>query len=284
MTRSAACADYHWLDEATATWVMDHVDPGANFEDGGNGVARPGFARRTGPVLRATTLDNDHRVSIENASPESNPELNGYGDYLFFQYLARTYQPRDDQGDPRRHRKPGQRRGDGGGARRPRPDSRRSGRSSRRRSGTTTSAMCSTTGSRLDTYYFGLAAIYSPSAQAVQTTASTKLKTLEVDQEGPAARVVQAAEERPGDVGCLLRDRAAQHALRQVFLKFSDDSVSSLFFLNPARGAAQPRVHEGPGQAEGRPPAGALRGLDRRAAEKQLCRDRKDGRVEEMLL
>src|SRR6185295_12109218 len=57
-----------------------------------NGVASPGFARRQGRFF-ANYLYNDHRVSIENPSPESNPELNGYGDYLFFQYLARTYQP-----------------------------------------------------------------------------------------------------------------------------------------------------------------------------------------------
>ena len=35
MDRSgAACDEYEWLDEATAQWAMDYVDPSWNREDG----------------------------------------------------------------------------------------------------------------------------------------------------------------------------------------------------------------------------------------------------------
>ena len=111
MDRQAGCDDYKWFDEATAQWVMDHVEPDGNYEDGGLGIGRSGVARRNGKFF-ANYLYNDHRVSIENASPESNAELNGYGDYIFFQYLARTYDTGPDQTDIRCDRRKRQRRGD----------------------------------------------------------------------------------------------------------------------------------------------------------------------------
>ena len=96
MDRQASCRDTAWFDEATAQWVMDYVvptipagDPGEfGMEDGALDVA-PNL-RKSGTAL-ATYLYADHMVSIEK--PGFKRKLNGYADYLFFQYLARTQTP-----------------------------------------------------------------------------------------------------------------------------------------------------------------------------------------------
>lgn len=93
MNRSASCDDTKWFDEATAQWVMDHVVPtigqglpGEFGMESGVGNVAPNY-RKSGPIL-AEYLYSGHRVSIEK--PGADPKLNGYSDYLFFQYLART--------------------------------------------------------------------------------------------------------------------------------------------------------------------------------------------------
>jgi hypothetical protein len=53
----AACADYEWLDEATAEWAMDHVDPTWNREDGAN---RPSPLPAQRLVLRAVPVQRPH--------------------------------------------------------------------------------------------------------------------------------------------------------------------------------------------------------------------------------
>ena len=93
MDRQASCADTEWFDEATAQWAMDHVVPTIPQGLPGEFGAETGLIRvasnyqKSGNVL-AEYLYSDHLVSIEK--PGIQPKLNGYADYLFFQYLART--------------------------------------------------------------------------------------------------------------------------------------------------------------------------------------------------
>jgi hypothetical protein len=93
MARSTSCKDVEWFDEATAQWAMDNAVPtiaqGAPGEFGmeaGIGNVAENLAK-SGPVL-AEFMFSDHLVSMEKAGVQ--PKLNGYADYLFFQYLART--------------------------------------------------------------------------------------------------------------------------------------------------------------------------------------------------
>lgn len=83
MNRSAACEDYDWIDDATAEWAMDHVFPSDNVEDGQVAwvtAERPG-------AFYVNYIVNEHRTSIEKTLGASN----GYSDYVFFQFVARTY-------------------------------------------------------------------------------------------------------------------------------------------------------------------------------------------------
>ena len=93
MNRQTTCADTEWFDEATAQWAMDHVVPTIPQGFPGEFGAETGLIRtapnyqKSGNVL-AEYLYSDHLISIEK--PGVQPRLNGYADYLFFQYLART--------------------------------------------------------------------------------------------------------------------------------------------------------------------------------------------------
>jgi hypothetical protein len=95
MPRQASCKDTEWFDEATAQWLMDYVVPtipqglpgGGGMESGLNYVSN---YLKSGTVL-AEYLYSDHMKSIEK--PGFEPKLNGYSDYLFFQFLARTQTP-----------------------------------------------------------------------------------------------------------------------------------------------------------------------------------------------
>ena len=89
MTRPAACTNYDWIDEATAQWAMDLVEPADNMEDG---VRRVAAQRRSGQFY-ANYLLNEHMVAIETPGSDANEDLNGYSDYIFFQYLARKHGP-----------------------------------------------------------------------------------------------------------------------------------------------------------------------------------------------
>jgi hypothetical protein len=77
---------------------MDHLVPtiaqGLPGEFGmepGLGSVASNYAK-SGTVL-AAYLYADHLTSIEKPGPGIDPKLNGYSDYLFFQYLARTKGP-----------------------------------------------------------------------------------------------------------------------------------------------------------------------------------------------
>ena len=86
MARAASCDDYLWIDEATAMSVIDIVDPTLNVEDGLNKRGFPGT--RSGSFF-VDYLLGGHMVAIEN--PSDQIALNGYGDYIFFQFLQRKY-------------------------------------------------------------------------------------------------------------------------------------------------------------------------------------------------
>ncbi len=94
MIRQASCADTEWFDEATAQWAMDHLVPTIPQGAPGEFGAESGLGERVAPNYQksgnvlAEYLYSDHLVSIEK--PGIQPKLNGYADYLFFQYLART--------------------------------------------------------------------------------------------------------------------------------------------------------------------------------------------------
>ena len=96
MARQTSCKDAEWFDEATAQWVMDFVvptigagQPGEFGFEPGLGTNAPGL-RKSGGIL-IEYLYAGHKVSIEK--PGAQPKLNGYSDYLFFQYLARSQGP-----------------------------------------------------------------------------------------------------------------------------------------------------------------------------------------------
>lgn len=81
MDRSAACADYDWIDEATAQWAPSYVYPGDNEEDGFQKLGSSNAAR-TGKYY-VDYLKGGHRESIDKA--------NGYTTYVFFQFMANKY-------------------------------------------------------------------------------------------------------------------------------------------------------------------------------------------------
>jgi hypothetical protein len=96
MDRQASCRDTEWFDEATAQWVMDYVVPSIPAGAPGEYGMEPGLNHvssnypKSGSVL-AEYVYSDHMRSIEK--PGAVPELNGYADYLFFQYVARSQSP-----------------------------------------------------------------------------------------------------------------------------------------------------------------------------------------------
>lgn len=276
MDRNAACDDYKWFDEATATWVMDHVDATVDSESGDR--SQPIY-RRSGQWF-ANYLYNDHRVSIEKASPESNPELNGYGDYIFFQYMARKYKPESiaqmfdatiAMGSVEAMASVVEAKG---GMKAIWPEFAAS-----LWNDATNKVLdyWSTT----DNYDFGLAAIYTPKAQAVLTASSTKLKPLKVDQKsGPDAifnLLANALE--PGGSSYEVQPRSMFFEL----LKFTDPSVHTVTFFNPIAGTPDNefmklQVVKKIGGVWKAPEDWTLAPL------KTFCLDKKDERVEELLV
>jgi hypothetical protein len=284
MNRQAACDDYSWFDEATAQWVMDHVEPQANFEDGGQGIQSSGHARRNGKFF-ANYLYNDHRVSIETPHPDSNPLLNGYGDYIFFQYVARTYQPETIK------RMFDASLGQGS------VEAVDAGLQAQGGMKAVWPAFARTLWnddvghvlddwSRIDQYDFGLAAIYSPSAEASQIVASGKLKPIEVDQKGhprETFKLLKNALERPGGGTATDYYEIQPRSLFYEHLKFSDASVHSLYFSNPV--AVLPEHSFMKVQAL-KKIGGQWRPVEDWTDEpfKQFCLDKRDERLEELLI
>ncbi|HKS55940.1 MAG TPA: PKD domain-containing protein, partial [Steroidobacteraceae bacterium] len=77
------CADYNWLSEATGNWMIDYVYP-----DDSNPAnkAEHGFA--------AGYMYVEHAVPIDDAGTFGDADdTNGYADYVFLFYLARSRNP-----------------------------------------------------------------------------------------------------------------------------------------------------------------------------------------------
>ena len=135
------------------------------------------------------------------------------------------------------------------------------------------------TWSRLDAYDFGLAAIYSPSEEARAIVASAKLKTLEIDQRSqPRASFKLLANALVGDFY-----EVQPRSMIYEHLKFSDATVHSAYFANP--------IFNLPNREYMKLQALKKIGGTWQAVEdwtgepyKQFCLDKKDERLEELLL
>ncbi|HEY7642596.1 MAG TPA: PKD domain-containing protein [Steroidobacteraceae bacterium] len=78
------CADYDWLGEATANWVIDHVYPNDSAPNGSSNYrAEQGYAAAYMYVEHAKPID-------EPGTGGDADKTNGYSDYVFLFYLARS--------------------------------------------------------------------------------------------------------------------------------------------------------------------------------------------------
>ena len=92
LPRLASCEDTKWFDEATAEWAMDFVEK--KFPE--TAIGAPGIedglldkvskSKRRSGEFYAEYLYTGHLRSLEKGLERNF----GYGDYLFFQYLARS--------------------------------------------------------------------------------------------------------------------------------------------------------------------------------------------------
>ncbi len=279
MDRPAACDDYRWLDEATAQWVMDYVDPALNREQGQGLVASN--RRRAGAVFGQYLL-SDHMASMELPGGQGNPRLNGYAEYIFFQYLARKYDPQTIK-----------------------------------QVFDSTTAMASVEAvqsaltakggfkavwpdfvltlwndsqnhvlddfSRWDAYDYGLGAIFQRQVaeQPAYKAAADRLRTIEVDQQGqPRASftLLKNALEFPGNFY-----EIAPRSVYVEHLKFSDATVHSVYLNNPI--ATFPNREFMKVQVK-KKIGGQWQAVEDWSGEpfKQFCRDKKDERLEELLI
>jgi hypothetical protein len=71
-SHSTPCADYYWLDEATATWAMDFV----YHDDQGEQPFAYGY------------MYFEHTAPLDEAFDQDTRKTNGYCDYVFLLYLA----------------------------------------------------------------------------------------------------------------------------------------------------------------------------------------------------
>lgn len=76
------CDEYRWLEEATANWMVDHVYPADNYE---HRFAASYFKRGFYYPLETYFPSGGSWPDAREAS------LNGYEDYVFLQFVARTY-------------------------------------------------------------------------------------------------------------------------------------------------------------------------------------------------
>lgn len=276
------CEEYEWLDEATAEWAMDFVDPTWNREDGLNKTS-PNY-QRSGSFY-AQYLYSDHMASIEKPGLAGDPKKNGYADYIFFQYLARKYDPSTIKEiyDTMEARSSVE---------------------------AVEAALASKGGikavwpefamtlwndaanqnlddfSRWNKYDFGLAPVFERRAGVPPAhPEADKLKTIEVDQQGrgrESFRMLKNALERPGGASADFYE-IQPRSIFYEHLKFSDPTVSSVYFFNPVA------VIPGHGfiKVQARKKIGGTwRDTEDWTDEsyKQFCRDKKDERLEEMLI
>lgn len=279
MQRQASCDDTLWFDEATAQWVMDHVvptipqgDPGEFGMEPGAGRVAPNFAK-SGPSL-ADYLFAGHMVPIEK--PGASVKRNGYADYLFFQYLARTQTP---------------------GRIKQIFDAMAGGKDS-------VAAIAAAVDMKAtwpafartlwigvtdhvldywateDEYRYGLAEVYAQApTDGIPQDRKDKLKTLQVDQQGQRRATFELLKNAREFEGYLIHPRSMFYE----HLKFSDATVHSVYFSNPIGSLPEREFIK----------LQALKkiGGQWQAPEdwtdepyKQFCLDQRDERIEELLL
>ena len=279
MARPASCDDTLWIDEATAQWAMDHVVPTIPQGDPGEFGAEPGLGRvapnlpKSGPGL-AEYLYSGHMVSIEK--PGELPALNGYSDYLFFQFLARQYGPDKIKQIF---------------------DAMVGGKNSVEAIAVAVDmkTVWPEFASSLwigvedhvldfwnaeDQYRFGLADVYAQTPTVgIPARLKDKLKTLQVDQRGQSRAKFELLKNALAPEGYLIQPRS----LFYEHLKFSDPTVHSVYITNPI--AVFPNNEFMKVQAI-KKIGGEWKAREdwTRESFKQFCLDKKDERLQELIL
>jgi hypothetical protein len=279
MDRPAACNDYEWLDEATAQWVMDFVDPALNREHGYDVVATN--RRRAGAVFGQYLLA-DHMASMELPGGLGNPNLNGYAEYIFFQYLARKFDPQtvkqviDATASLPSVEAVQSALAAKGGFKAVWPDFALT-------LWNDAQAQVQDDFSRWDAYDWGLAAIFQRQAteQPAYKAAADRLRTIDIDQQGqPRASftLLKNALEIPGT-----HYEIAPRSVYIEHLKFSDPTVHSVYLNNPIANFPDREFMKVQAMKK---IGGQWQAVEDWSGEpfKQFCRDKTDERLEELLI
>ena len=279
----AACDEYEWLDEATAEWAMDYVDPAWNREDGAY-KAVPGY-QRSGDFY-AQYLYSDHMASIEKPGLAGNRGMNGYADYIFFQYLARKYDAQTikavfDASTTRASVEAVEAAlAPKGGMRTVWPEFALTLWNDKLNQNLDDFA-------RWDGYDFGLAPVLERRAGVPpRHPEAEKLKTIDVDQQGrgrQSFKMLKNALDRPNGATAGDFYEIQPRSIFYEHLKFTDPTVSSVFFFNPI--GAIPSGGFIKVQAR-KKIGGEWKATEDWTLEpyKQFCLDKKDERLEELLI
>ena len=277
MDRQAACDDYVWADEGTAQWAMEHVDSTFDLEDGFTHLTTA--ATRSGSFL-LRYLSRDHLSSIEKPGADEQIADHGYAEYLFFQYLARQFSPavirqvHDAQVGQASVEAVASALASHGGFKAVWPDFARTlwiGRAEQ----------VLDYWSVQDRYDYGLARIYAPSAGDAFAAGLPRLKTVKVDQLGQARATFKLLDNALNTAsGSYEIDQRSVH---YEHLKFSDATVSSVMLINPI--AILPQHDHMKLQAV-KKIGGVWQAVEdwTQDSTKSLCLDKKDERIEELIL
>ncbi len=279
----AACGDYEWLDEATAEWAMDYVDPSWNREDGANKVS---FNYQRSGSFYAQYLYSDHMTSMEKPGLAGSRRKNGYAEYIFFQYLARKYDPQIVKAvfDA----------------------------STTQASVEAVEAALASKGgmktvwpefaltlwndafnqnlddfSRWDGYDFGLAPVFERRAGVPPAhPEAERLKSIDVDQQGAGRqsfKMLKNALDRPNGATASDFYEIQPRSIFYEHLRFTDPTVHSVYFTNPIGTIP---MHPNMKVQARKKIAGRWQDVEdwTEAPFKQFCLDKKDERLEELLL
>ncbi|MCE9658598.1 MAG: Ig-like domain-containing protein [Burkholderiales bacterium] len=279
----AACADYEWLDEATAEWAMDYVDPGWNREDGANKVS-PNY-QRSGSFY-AQYLYSDHMTSMEKPGLAGSRRKNGYAEYIFFQYLARKYDPQivkavfdasTTQGSV---------------------EAVEAALAAKGGMKTVWPEFALTLWndafnqnlddfSRWDGYDFGLAPVFERRAGVPPAhPEAEKLKTIDVEQQGAGRqsfKMLKNALERPNGATAGDFYEIQPRSIFYEHLRFTDPTVHSVYFTNPIGTIP---MHQNMKVQARKKIAGQWKDVEDWTSEpfKQFCLDKKAERLEELVI
>ncbi len=277
VNRSAACDEYVWIDEATAQWATDHVDPTYDQEDGFDKQTRA--ATRTGEYL-LRYLGSDHMETLEKPGRGQSATERGYAGYLFFQYLARRYtadtmrQILDAQASHASIEAVAAALAAHGGMKAVWPDFAQTlwlGRAEQ----------VLDYWSSTDRYDYGLANIYAAAPGDTFAQARTRLRTLPIDQAGQPRATFKLLENAHNFVSTYYE--VDPRSLYVEHLKFSDATVHSVLLVNPV--AILPNRDFMKVQAV-KKIGGVWQPVEDWTAEstKNFCRDKRDERLEELIL